>query len=223
MEIIDELDCTDPRKNKKRKSVNLTEQQNRHFSKFIENNHNHDIDLVKLFFSSVNIKEGDHWIWSGAKDKDGYGNLYYHGSHMLAHRLSYILHYNIDPNELYVLHKCNNPRCVNPNHLFLGTQKDNMKHMFESGRSKPNKGENNGRSVVTWPVVRQIREEYIKYRIPYVELAKKYGISKSEISYIVRNEHWTDDSYNTPHKKATSKKNIFIPKKWIIRKELKNK
>lgn len=80
------------------------------------------------------------WEWTGTKDKDGYGKLSIGGRKVnggkiyTAHRLSWMLNYGVIPNGLWVLHRCDNPCCCNPKHLFLGTVKDNVDDMRAKGR-----------------------------------------------------------------------------------------
>jgi hypothetical protein len=76
------------------------------------------------------------WIWSRYKDKAGYGKLYFRNKVYLAHRVSYILYKTEIPKGSCVLHKCDQPSCCNPNHLFIGSQADNVKDMIKKGRSK---------------------------------------------------------------------------------------
>lgn len=73
------------------------------------------------------------WEWLGSKDKDGYG---YFGHKDKAHRFSWKINNGVIPHKIHVLHKCDNPSCVRPQHLFLGTHEDNMKDMAKKGRAK---------------------------------------------------------------------------------------
>ena len=79
------------------------------------------------------------WIWTGSTaGKMGYGNVWcpYEGRMIRAHRASYAAEYGLIPNGLLCCHKCDNPKCVNPSHIFLGTQSDNIKDMYAKRRSK---------------------------------------------------------------------------------------
>lgn len=89
------------------------------------------------FISKVDKKETHEcWNWKGSLNSGGYGQFYNGHTVVLAHRFAYeSFHSRKIPHDLYVLHRCDNPVCCNPIHLFLGTQKDNMKDMVEKGRS----------------------------------------------------------------------------------------
>lgn len=82
--------------------------------------------------------QSDCWIWLLAKDKNGYGVAHKGRKNFRAHRVSYEAFIGYVPPHLYVLHRCDNPPCVNPDHLFLGTNQDNMDDMVLKGR-KPRK------------------------------------------------------------------------------------
>src|SRR4051812_9455441 len=92
--------------------------------------------LEERFWSRVN-KTANCWLWTGALDGYGYGYFYVgDGRVAKAHRMAFLLT-AFDPGELDVLHSCDNPRCVRPSHLFLGTQADNLADMRTKGRDRP--------------------------------------------------------------------------------------
>ena len=76
------------------------------------------------------------WLWTGAVDGDGYGVLYNSGDDRKTHRISWMIRFGPIPKGMSVLHKCDNPPCVNPDHLFLGTALDNMHDAMKKGRAK---------------------------------------------------------------------------------------
>lgn len=94
-------------------------------------------------FSSRYIPEpmSGCWLWLGAVDRKGYGRARLNGRDSGAHRLSWALHRGEIPFGLWVLHRCDNPCCVNPEHLFLGTCQDNHDDMFAKGRAPRRDGE----------------------------------------------------------------------------------
>jgi hypothetical protein len=82
------------------------------------------------------------WIWSGSKKGgNGYGRVSYEGEYIGAHRGSYIAHVGVIPEGMLVLHRCDNRLCVNPEHLFIGTQSDNIQDMLKKGRGRYQRGE----------------------------------------------------------------------------------
>jgi len=90
--------------------------------------------MNEYFDSRVIVSKSGCWEWQKALNPNGYGKAYFNGKLRQSHRISWILHRGKIPVGLFVLHHCDNPICVNPDHLFLGTQKDNMHDMIAKGR-----------------------------------------------------------------------------------------
>lgn len=129
--------------------------------------------------------------WTKCLHKDGYGQLGYHNQYWLAHRLAWTLRYGEIPQGMCVCHKCDNPLCIDPDHLFLGTQQENMADMKHKGRRKNvNTGTENGRAIINQEIANEIRAKYDLGSIKQVDLAKRYGVSQPLISMIIRNKHW---------------------------------
>ena len=135
---------------------------------------------------------GPCWPWQGATLK-GYGQLTMGNHRWLAHRLAWILTNGAIPAELGVLHRCDNPPCCNPAHLFLGTQADNMADAARKGRAckLPEYGEDNPRAKLTWGAVRTIRRRYEAGETMRA-IASDYGMSRANIGYVVRGVTWRE-------------------------------
>ena len=140
---------------------------------------------LNKFFEKVKKTE-TCWLWTGATSESGYGAFGYRGKWMRANRVSFLIHKGEIPEEMLVCHSCDNPQCVNPDHLFLGTPTDNMNDMIKKGRSKfQPKGEKNTACKLTDKQVLEIKEMR-KNKIAAKEIAKKFNISADyvyEISY----------------------------------------
>ena len=130
------------------------------------------------------------WEWTAVKNRDGYGRLRVNGTMVLAHRLAYAHFIGEIPAGMVILHRCNNPGCVNPDHLRVGTQGENIAHCIASGRRA--KGERNGAAKLTTQEVIRIRTDYASGKIYQWELAEQAGVNQSMVSRIVRREKWTN-------------------------------
>ena len=127
------------------------------------------------------------WIWNGALFKTGYGSFWFDGQNRLAHRISYQIYIDQNLNDKHVLHKCDNRKCVNPIHLFLGTELDNHRDKVIKGRSA--RGIRNGSAKLTDKDVIEIRILY-----PVVKSMRKlcdmYNVTRTAIRRVVRYTGW---------------------------------
>lgn len=126
------------------------------------------------------------WNWTGCKDRYGYGKVRVNKRLVKAHRFAYEQAVGeVVPPGLMVCHKCDNPACVNPAHLFLGTNDENMADMSRKGRAA--RGERQGRSKLTRSQVLEIRRDSRRLD----DVAADYGVSRSLVSLIRRRERWS--------------------------------
>lgn len=141
----------------------------------------------------ANVKRGPHcWEWGG-RDVNQYG----HGRIRIGpksagrigtHRLSFQLFYGPIPKGLQVLHSCDNPRCVNPKHLYVGTPADNMRDKVERGRIP--RGEEAGTAKLTESQVLEIRNNFIPWKCSAMGFARKFGVSRSTIWAVLMDLSW---------------------------------
>jgi hypothetical protein len=169
--------------------------------------------VMERFYEKVK-KTDTCWLWTGTKrqkeNSRAYG-VFYHTIgfkktvRLPAHRVSYELHYGIDPEKKLVCHKCDNPPCVNPDHLFLGDTSDNAIDMVLKGRGADTKGELNPQSKLTADIVLKIVED-VSSGLSQIQAAKKYGISQCHISDILCGTRWTHIT-NLPKKISPGNEN----------------
>lgn len=165
------------------------------------------------FWSKVDQAEDGCWLWQGTLLRQGYGCIKIAGQMYKAHRLAYQYTHGPIPQGLLICHKCDNPRCVRPDHLFLGTQKDNMADMSAKGRGYLNlpeskrrrvaperhwchlspdrqRGERNHNAHLTLEQIKAIRTRYEQKEVSQSKLALEYGVAQTTISAIVRRTNW---------------------------------
>ena len=168
-------------------------------------------DFIDRFNEKISVSKTGCIEWGGAKDQDGYGVIQKDGKRKKTHRAIWEYYHGKIPSGLNICHKCDNPCCVNIDHLFLGTQNDNMQDMIKKGRKVVNsnpirgekhwtkihpenlaklRGEKNGGSKLTWEQVEEIIQENKLLRKPETYYAKKYGVGRSTIGRILRGESW---------------------------------
>ena len=147
---------------------------------------------MQRFWNKVN-KDGPNgcWEWTAAVCRRGYGRFRLDGKLRQAHCVSWMLkHGPIPAGEGYhgtcVLHRCDNRRCVNPAHLFLGTHADNMRDMTEKSRTADRAGESNGNAKLTEADIPTIRADKRIQRV----IAAEYGVSPQHIERIKNRKTW---------------------------------
>jgi hypothetical protein len=138
---------------------------------------------------------GPCWVWDGATDGHGYGQIQQgprSGRPLKAHRVSYEINVDSIPEGAEVLHRCDNPPCVRPNHLFLGTHQDNMDDMWSKGRAvMPDAtGAANSQALLSPELAERIIREYVRGVVTQERLAQRYGVDHSTISDVIRRKHW---------------------------------
>ena len=152
------------------------------------------VPVEQRFFEKV-IKTDSCWIWIGANDGRGYGIFWINGKDKRATHASLEIHGRQVEKGMVVCHKCDNPRCVNPDHLFAGTMKENMvdsllkkRHWKFSKQETVKFGEEHPNSKLTEADVLSILN--LSKTLSREELARKYNVSKTTIGYIVRGKAW---------------------------------
>ena len=151
------------------------------------------------FWAFVNKGDDDEcWLWTGSKNHKGYGLIRIDGKLFLSHRYSFVKHnpYGLSFDDIegcVVCHECDNPACVNPAHLFVGTMKDNSIDMTIKGRhgQTGSKGEKHWKAKLQDFHIREIRHAYLAGGVTQKQLADEFGVSKTTIGEIVRNKLWT--------------------------------
>lgn len=143
------------------------------------------------FWKRVAIRSVDEcWDWTGAKDKDGYGNVTYNGRSMRASRVSWQLTNGEIPEGMFVCHSCDNPPCVNPGHLFVGTPAQNSADRDGKGRANVAKGSGQGTSILTEDIVIRIRDLLSEGRLTQREIGQIYGVSQTAVCNISTGRRW---------------------------------
>ena len=147
--------------------------------------------LSSRFFNNI-IKDQNTgcWLWTGFICPSGYGEVSVSGKRVRAHRYSWMIHKGDIPESLLICHTCDVRKCVNPDHLFIGTPKENMEDMMKKGRHNCGRGEKHGHAKLTWEKVDEIRHIYITQKISQAELARKYNVSSTVIRKIIHNMTW---------------------------------
>lgn len=153
-------------------------------------------NLARRLANGLDTAEPEEcWIWQRTHNGQGYGMLRVAGRKVYAHRLAFELSGHVIPDGFHILHECDNPRCINPEHLSAGTRSKNMADCHARGRSRipaPRmKGEANGSAKLTASAVALIREALARGEIQRV-IAERHDVSQTLVSAIKRGRLWND-------------------------------
>ncbi len=148
---------------------------------------------IERFYKYVDKRADDEcWEWQGTLDYHGYGVYSLKRVLYKAHRASLFFSGNDVPSHLHCCHTCDNPRCVNPNHLWMGTVQDNMRDRQNKGRTRTGHlhGEDNTGAKLTEEAVLFIRANYDGKEYSQTKLAKMFGVCKTNIRNVLNRKSW---------------------------------
>lgn len=161
-------------------------------------------DGYHAFWERVDRADGC-WEWLGQKQRQGYGQVGWMGKRYSAHRFAWLVTYGPIPERQFVCHRCDNPHCVRPDHLFLGTAQENSMDRDQKGRQVGGDrhwtrrsterltrrfGESNPAARLTAEQVRQIRSRYVPRKVPMAKLAREFNVTVGAIFHIVHGRTW---------------------------------
>lgn len=148
----------------------------------------YDLTASEFWLRVDKHKSTECWLWTGSKTKDGYGQFGGRRRRIYAHRFSWELHNGPIPRGMNILHECDRTNCINPDHLFLGTQADNVKDMVMKNRQAV--GEKLPQSILSEIDVNEIRRLHATGRFSLLLLAEIFRTVNTNIWHIVHRRSW---------------------------------
>lgn len=147
------------------------------------------VDIERFETKFQKLSKIECWNWNAGKSKTGYGVFWLDGKQQSAHRVSYNFYIGTIADNMVVCHSCDNKSCVNPNHLWLGTQSDNVHDMLDKERTNQPKGEKHWNSKLTEEDVSKIRE--MSKTMKNSAISRILKIARQTVYNIVSNRNWT--------------------------------
>lgn len=149
-------------------------------------------EQARTYFDEMCNRKSDSecWLWLGFRNRGDYGQFGIANRTVRAHRYSYEVHVGPIPRGLHVLHRCDTPSCVNPAHLFLGTQLDNVCDMTAKGRRVDHIGVKHGMAKLTEAQVIEIRRRRKVEGTKYRDLANEYGVCLRTMAMLLKGLTW---------------------------------
>jgi len=151
-------------------------------------------ELADIFWRNLKKTDGC-WVWFGRRVRN-YGFFYIKGRNLRAHRVSWVIHFGQIPDGMYVCHHCDNPPCVNPKHLFLGTQSDNIRDAVKKKRivspwaNGKARGELSPRSKLKDAQVHEMRR-LISKGVPYRTIGRQFNVSATTVLRVKKGACWS--------------------------------
>jgi hypothetical protein len=148
--------------------------------------------LEDRFWGKVDHSGDGCWVWRAGRNRRGYGTFRLKSGSALAHRVAFELEHGPIPPGMHVCHHCDNPPCVNPAHLFLGTDADNVADMMAKGRKRTvvPTGESHPSAKLTWAKVAEIRRLYAAGGHSQRDLGRQFGVGLCAIQGVVTRKTW---------------------------------
>ncbi|MGE0456444.1 MAG: HNH endonuclease [Vicinamibacteria bacterium] len=154
------------------------------------------VPFEERFWGRV-VKFDACWEWFGRCNRKRYGVIRHGKKSVAVHRVSWEIHHGAIPVGMHVLHSCDVPWCVNPGHLWLGSNLDNIADKMAKGRHRSPTGEQNGESRLTWQQVEEIRALYWEQDVYQKDIAARFDITQPQVSKIVNEKRWLARSERT--------------------------
>lgn len=188
--------------------------------RYIGNHHKRPATIAPAFWRYVTRGDNSQcWVWQGYVSVRGYGQLTWMYRKHMAHRVSWEIHNGAIPDGLVVCHRCDNRRCVNPDHLFLGTSADNIADMVTKGRQS--KGEAHPKTELSEGDVAEIRR-LRNLGCTLTRIASQYNVSKSTIENITTGKTWKytlpqseADALSAPRLRRWSEQEDAVLRRWF--------